>query len=221
MSIIVKRMIYSNFYIYYYFIMIIFNMFQVLLLFRPWTGEVHLDLHPSSTAPWERTSFIALEAIISLCLIAEVALKLSWYRWDFFYGSDCYANVLDLLLAFACGAILVMTTAGVWDGGLEQQIETTSLDSEALITLTLAVILRVVMRIVRLVPAAKHWRRIRDLSSPESQVRFGSFLLGEEMGEERARNAEMGGRWMDASTASNSSWWDGEEGGDGETIPCT
>jgi hypothetical protein len=209
MNIIAKRVFFSNLYIYYHFLMVILNLLQVLLLFRPWTGSVHLDLEPASTKRWERDCFLALETVISLLLISEVILKISWYgRREFFYGLDWCINLLDLVLAIACGAILVMFAAGLWDGALETRVETRDLDSDALISLTLAVVLRVVMRIVRLAPAARQWRRIRELNSADSQVRFGSFLLGEETGDGRARST----RWMDWSVVSD---------GDGESIPYT
>jgi hypothetical protein len=209
-------LIYSNFYLYYYMIMILLNTFQVLLLFRPWTGKAHLDLDPESTVAWERTCFLALETIISLILITEVALKLSWLRRDFFYGSDRCTNILDFFLALACGIMLIMIAAGEWYGTLEKRLDTTSRDSEALVTLSLAVVLRVLMRIVRLVPAAKHWLRIRQLSAPDSQVRFRSFLTDEETARNTTQDRGNAGGWdegwLDASTTSTSSW-----GGGGDT----
>ena len=129
MAVVAKRLIYSRIYLYYFLSQILLNLIQILLLFRPWaSGGVHMDLNTASNV--EQILFLGLEIVVSVLLIAEVAIKLFWLRCRYFAGADRWMNSLDLVLAIACFGMLAIIAHGEGQGGLAEKIDSTADDSD-------------------------------------------------------------------------------------------
>jgi hypothetical protein len=144
---IAKRFFYSKGYLVYYGVIIVANIFEILLIVRPW--------HPSccklSQISYPRYPeylfmvFVALDMFITFSLVLEVCLRLLWRRMDFFFGPGKFSNLFDLAVALACLVTCVMlVTHG--ESSMEQA------------SVALAVTVRILIRMVRLLAAVRHWQ---------------------------------------------------------------
>jgi hypothetical protein len=164
---IAKRFFYSKGYLVYYGVIIVANILEILLIVRPWKPECckPSEISYPRNPEYLFDVFVSLDVFITFSLFLEIGLRLLWRRMEFFYGPGKASNVFDLAVALACLVTCVMLfTHG--ETSMEQA------------SVALAVTVRILVRMIRLLAAVRHWQVVRKLRRNKMKIRFTHSIIG-------------------------------------------